>query len=157
MSDRRNRLPIGAVAERTGLNVSAIRFYESTGLIRSERAASGHRRFARSTIRRVSFIRICQNLGYSLEEIRSHLDLLPASRTPTEQDWQTLSRQFSRDIEARVSALEQLKDRLDSCIGCGCLSLNNCALWNSDDQAAALGAGPRWLMGDSPPGTQKEP
>ena len=146
-------LAIGAVADRTGVAVSAIRFYEEQGLVQSTRAASGHRRFERSTIRRVSFIRICQQLGYSLDEIRQQLEALPSARTPNEQDWQRLAESFRRDIDARMAGLAQLKEKLDGCIGCGCLSLQRCALYNAGDGAARLGQGPRYLLGDSPDDT----
>jgi MerR family redox-sensitive transcriptional activator SoxR len=145
------RLAIGAVATRTGVAVSAIRFYEEQGLIESTRESSGHRRFERSAIRRISFIRICQQLGYSLDEIKTQLEALPNGRTPTEQDWQRLAASFRSDIDARMAGLAELKDKLDGCIGCGCLSLQRCALYNKDDAAARLGQGPRYLLGDSPP------
>lgn len=142
-------LSIGAVAERTGLAVSAIRFYEDQGLIEAERSAAGHRRFTRSTIRRISFIRICQQLGYSLSEVDKQLEVLPQKRTPTESDWQKLAAKFSGDLDQRIAGLSNLKAKLDGCIGCGCLSLQRCELYNTDDAASSLGAGPRFLMGDS--------
>jgi len=124
--------------------VSAIRFYQEQGLIESTRESSGHRRFERSTIRRISFIRICQQLGYSLDEIKTQLEALPNGRTPTEAS-------FRSDIDARMAGLAELKDKLDGCIGCGCLSLQRCALYNKGDTAARLGQGPRYLLGDTPP------
>lgn len=142
-------LTIGAVAERTGVAVSAIRFYEEEGLIFAERSAAGHRLFQRSTIRRVSFIRICQGLGYRLDEIADQLRRLPEGRTPTESDWRKLAAGFRTDIDRRIADLESLKDRLDGCIGCGCLSLKTCAIYNPDDAAKGLGAGPRYLLGNS--------
>lgn len=145
----RQLLAIGAVASRTGVAVSAIRFYEEQGLIASTRASSGHRRFERSTIRRISFIRICQQLGYSLDEIKTQLDALPHGRTPDEADWQRLAATFRSDIDERMAGLAQLKEKLDGCIGCGCLSLQRCSLYNPDDRAARLGNGPRFLLGDS--------
>lgn len=149
-------LPIGQVAARTGLAVSAVRFYEEQGLVTAERNAAGHRRFARSTIRRLSFVLIAQRLGYRLEEIRDQLDTLPARGAPTESDWQRLSQQFGAELDQRIIALTQLRENLSSCIGCGCLSLERCQLYNRDDKAQAFGAGPRWLLGDSaddePPG-----
>jgi MerR family redox-sensitive transcriptional activator SoxR len=145
----REILTIGTVADRTGLAVSAIRFYEEQGLIKAHRSEAGHRRFERSEIRRISFIRICQQLGYSLEEIRSQLEVLPEGRTPTEKDWQGLAAGFASDIESRIAGLQQLKDKLDGCIGCGCLSLQRCELYNIDDGASRLGSGPRYLLGDS--------
>jgi len=144
-------LAIGEVADRTGLAVSAIRFYEEQGLIDAERASSGHRRFRRSTIRRLSFIQACQLLGYSLEEVRAQLDQLPTGRTPTEADWTRLAESFRVDIEERIAGLVALRDRLDGCIGCGCLSMERCAMWNVGDVAASFGPGPRWLLGDRPP------
>ena len=143
-------LSIGAVADRTGLAVSAVRYYEDEGLITATRASSGHRRFKRSVIRRVSFIRTCQRLGYSLDEIREHLASLPSGRTPTESDWQKLARSFERDLDARIQELTQPREKLSGCIGCGCLSMQRCAIWNPEDVAADLGSGPRWLLGDTP-------
>lgn len=138
------------VAERTGLAVSALRFYEQQGLITAVRAASsGHRRFPRSTIRRVSFILACQRLGYSLAEIAGQLDGLPDARTPTDADWERLASRFRHDLEARIAGLIELRDRLDGCIGCGCLSLDRCAIYNPADAAAGLGHGPRYLLGNS--------
>lgn len=142
-------LTIGAVAQRTGLAVSAVRFYADEGLIESERAGSGHRRFPRSVIRRISFIRVCQKLGYTLEEITSQLAALPNGRTPNERDWAVLASTFSIDINRRIAELTELRDTLDGCIGCGCLSLQRCAMWNPGDGAAALGDGPRYLLGNS--------
>lgn len=149
MIRRDELLTIGAVAARTGLAVSAVRYYADTGLIPSERASSGHRRFHRSVIRRISFIRICQRLGYSLEEITAQLANLPEGRTPTEEDWAVLAAGFSADIDGRIAELSRLRDTLSSCIGCGCLSLARCQIWNPDDGAAALGDGPRYLLGDT--------
>lgn len=143
------QLSIGEVATRTGLAVSAIRFYEKTGLITAERTDSGHRRFARNTIRRVSFILICQNLGYSLHDISDHLHSLPQGRTPTDEDWEDMATRFRADVNSRIDQLIALRDNLDGCIGCGCLSLQRCAIYNPDDGAADLGMGPRYLMGDS--------
>lgn len=143
-------LSIGAVAERTGLAVSAIRYYESIGIISSDRASSGHRRFRRSTIRRLSFVMVCQRLGYSLDDIKDHLEALPEGRTPTEKDWTTMAASFAAELDRRMAELSQLREKLDGCIGCGCLSLERCAIYNTDDKAAALGDGPRYLLGDSP-------
>ena len=142
-------LSIGAIADRTGLAVSAVRFYADRDLIASERADSGHRRFPRSVIRRISFIRICQKLGYSLEAITAQLATLPEGRTPTERDWARLAKGFSVDIDQRIADLTQLRDTLSGCIGCGCLSLKRCAIWNPDDGAATLGDGPRYLLGNT--------
>ncbi len=149
MSLMNEPLTIGAVSQRTGLAVSAVRFYADEGLIESERASSGHRRFPRSVIRRISFIRICQKLGYTLDEITTQLAALPDRRTPNERDWAALASQFSVDIDQRIAELTQLRDTLSGCIGCGCLSLQRCAIWNPEDGAAALGDGPRYLLGNS--------
>jgi MerR family redox-sensitive transcriptional activator SoxR len=152
MSSRRQDPPlsIGAVAERTGLAVSAIRFYESIGLVSSERASSGHRRFRRSAMRRLSFVRICQRLGYSLDDIKAQLESLPNERTPTERDWNRMATGFADEIDQRIADLTLLRSKLDGCIGCGCLSLDSCAIYNADDEAASLGDGPRYLLGDRP-------
>ena len=141
-------LSIGQLAERTGAAVSAIRFYEERGLIESVRSPGGQRRFERATVRRIAFVRIAQGLGFSLTEIRAQLDGLPDRRTPTARDWEKLSRRFAVDIDRRIAGLEQLRDKLTQCIGCGCLSLERCRLYNPEDRAAALGDGPRYLLGD---------
>lgn len=150
----KDMLPIGHIAKRTGLAVSAIRFYEDKGLIRATRTASGQRRFARADIRRLSFIRIAQGLGLSLPEIAALLSDLPEGRTPTARDWSAISRRIRATLDARIAALEKLRDDLDGCIGCGCLSLDKCRLYNRGDRAAARGSGPRYLMGDSASETQ---
>ena len=142
-------LPIGALAKRTGLAVSAIRFYEEQGLLAATRNAGGQRRFLRSDIRRLSFVRIAQQFGFNLTEIRALLDGLPRGRTPNETDWKRISMGFRNHIDERIAALEVLRDRLDGCIGCGCLSLKKCGLYNAQDKAASLGVGPRYLLGDS--------
>lgn len=143
-------LTIGQLAKRTGLAVSAIRFYVDSGLISATRNSSGHRYFKRSDIRRVSFILIAQRLGFTLAEIGTYLAQLPEARTPTLNDWSELAEHFQEFINARILALEQLRDSLGSCIGCGCLSLEKCKLYNLDDKAANLGTGPRYLLGDAP-------
>jgi MerR family redox-sensitive transcriptional activator SoxR len=143
-------LTIGALAARSGVAPSALRFYESIGLIGSERSPGGHRLFPRSMLRRVAFVRIAQRLGLSLEEIGDALAMLPSNRTPTRAQWARLSRTWRRRLDARIAALESLRDDLAGCIGCGCLSLRRCRLYNPDDGAAALGAGPRYLLGDDP-------
>ena len=144
----RDMLPIGYIARRTGLAVSAIRFYEDKGLLRSVRSASGHRRFARADIRRISFIRIAQGLGFTLPQIREVLASLPDARTPTARDWALISQQFRTALDAKIATLEKLRDDLDGCIGCGCLSLEKCRLYNPTDRAASAGPGPRFLLGD---------
>jgi len=139
---------IGRVAARTGVAVSAIRFYEEAGLVTAGRNSGGQRVFEMSDIRRISFIIIAQKLGFSLKQIRAQLDSLPNKRTPTLKDWEKISRSFSADIDARIEALTKLRDNLTGCIGCGCLSLKKCALYNQDDKAAKNGPGPRYLLGD---------
>ncbi|CUH76028.1 Redox-sensitive transcriptional activator SoxR [Tritonibacter multivorans] len=141
-------LSIGYLAERTGLAVSAIRYYETQGLLTPWRNAGGQRRFERADIRRLSFILIAQKFGFTLPEIRDQLATLPGKRTPTKADWQKLSTAFRGHLDARIAQLETLRDRLDGCIGCGCLSLDSCKLYNPQDAAAALGQGPRYVMGD---------
>ena len=148
---KNNLISIGEIAKRTGTQVSAIRFYADKNLIPSVRAASGHRFFARHVIRRVSFILVAQSMGYSLDAISKLLTSLPDSRTPTMKDWQKLSRSFVVDIDAQIQTLENLKLKLDGCIGCGCLSLKSCRLYNTDDVAAKFGTGARYLMGDKSP------
>ena len=143
-------LSIGQVADRTGLAVSAIRYYEAEGLVTPGRNAGGQRRFHRADIRRLSFIMIAQQLGFSLDEIRAALAGLPEGRTPTKADWSRIGAKFKADLDQRIEALSRLRDNLDGCIGCGCLSLPNCALYNEKDHAARKGHGPRYLMGDSP-------
>lgn len=143
-------LSIGEAARRSGLNASALRFYESEGLIRSVRSAGGRRHYARSELRRIAFIRAAQAAGLSLADIASALAALPNQRTPTKEDWEKLSRGWRDLLDERIGALTRLRDSLSSCIGCGCLSLKVCRLYNPDDRAAALGAGPRYLLGDRP-------
>jgi len=143
-------LPIGKLAERTGLSVSAIRFYESRGLVMADRNAGGQRRFDKSAIRKLSFVMIAQQLGFSLGEIGKQLASLPKKRAPTKRDWTRISRQFGQELDERIEALTNLRDRLDGCIGCGCLSLKNCSIYNPEDRAASNGPGPRYLLGDKP-------
>ncbi|KUP93040.1 redox-sensitive transcriptional activator SoxR [Tritonibacter horizontis] len=143
-------LSIGYLAERTGLAVSAIRYYEAQGLLEPWRNAGGQRRFHRADIRRLSFVMIAQKFGFTLPEIREQLSSLPGGRTPTKEDWSRLSEGFRTHLDARIATLEKLRDDLDGCIGCGCLSLPSCALYNAGDSAAKNGQGPRFLMGDSP-------
>jgi len=142
-------ISIGELATRTGLAITAIRYYEQEHLIFSTRNAGGQRRFKRSDIRRLSFVKISQNLGFSLNEIREVLAGLPNERTPTKRDWEQLSKHFASEIDRRIEGLVSLRENLSSCIGCGCLSLRSCALYNPSDAASALGCGPRYLMGDS--------
>ena len=141
-------LTIGAVSERSGVAASALRFYESEGLIHSTRTDGGQRRYARDALRRVSFIRVAQQVGLSLDEIRDALASLPQNRTPTARDWQRLSTSWRPRLDHQIAMLERLRDRLSGCIGCGCLSLKFCRLLNPDDQAAERGPGPRYILDD---------
>ncbi len=141
-------LSIGDLARRTGLSVSAIRFYEGKGLVEPMRTGGNQRRFLRSDIRRLSFILIAQRLGLSIEEIVQELRGLPHGRTPTQRDWRRISKGLRKVIDGKIAQLEQTRANLDSCIGCGCLSLKTCALYNPEDKAADKGAGPRYTMGD---------
>lgn len=137
-----NQLTIGHLAERAGVATSAIRFYESKGLISSVRTVGNQRRYEQSTLRRVAFIRTAQQVGLSLEEIRAALTNLPDGRTPTRADWRRLSRAWRSRLDDQIARIEALRDRLDGCIGCGCLSLKTCALNNPGDAVAAQGPGP---------------
>ncbi len=150
MPARSGGLAIGEIAQRTGLAVSAIRYYESLGLIAPMRNSGGHRRYDRSDIRKLSFVLIAQSLGFPLQRIRAALADLPEGRPPSRADWSRLSRSFRADIDARIATLSALRDKLDGCIGCGCLSLDRCALYNAEDRAAAQGAGPRYLLAEAP-------
>jgi MerR family redox-sensitive transcriptional activator SoxR len=141
-------LTIGALSERTGVAASALRFYEAEGLIHATRSAGGQRRYTRDMLRRVSFIRVAQQVGLRLDEIRDALASLPDNRTPTQKDWERLSASWAPRLDAQIAMLERLRDRLTGCIGCGCLSLRVCRLVNPDDSAAALGPGPRYVIGD---------
>ena len=138
-------LPIGDLARRTGLSVSAIRFYEDKGLVEAHRTAGNQRRFLRSDIRRLSFILIAQRLGLSLGEIEQALARLPQGRTPNAADWARISGLIRTRIDAQIAALEKVREDLDGCIGCGCLSLKKCALYNAGDRWGESGAGPRVL------------
>lgn len=139
-------LPIGVVAKRSGVAVSTLHFYEAKGLIHSERSGGNQRRYRRDMLRRIAFIRSGQRVGISLERIAQALAGLPESRTPTRADWTRLSRLWRNELEQRIEALVRLRDQLDQCIGCGCLSLKACRLYNVDDQLGATGSGPRRLM-----------
>ena len=143
-------LTIGETARRSGVAASALRFYEERGLITSERAGSGHRRFPRPVLRRIAFIVFAQRVGLTLDEIGAELAKLPADRAPTRRDWSRLSSKWSARIDERIAELERLKLGLTECIGCGCLSLDRCRLANPDDRAAGLGPGPRYWVGDRP-------
>jgi MerR family transcriptional regulator, redox-sensitive transcriptional activator SoxR len=142
-------LSIGEVSERTGVSVSALRFYEAEGMVTPTRTPGGQRRFARDALRRIAFIRVAQRVGLTLDEIRGALATLPEQRTPTAADWARLSRAWKSELDERIRLLQSVRDDLSSCIGCGCLSLQACRLYNPDDRARVLGQGPRYLLGDS--------
>jgi MerR family redox-sensitive transcriptional activator SoxR len=144
------RITIGELAARSGVAASALRFYESVGLIEAERTGGNHRVYPRSTLRRVAFIRAAKQVGVPLEEIGEALASLPAGRTPTKADWERLSRVWRRRLDERIELLERLREDLSGCIGCGCLSLRSCRLFNAGDEAARAGSGPRYLL-DGPP------
>lgn len=139
---------IGQLARRSGVAESALRYYEKRGLIRSERKASGHRRYPRSTLRRVAFIVFAQRVGLTLEEIGEALARLPENRVPTRSDWAELTADWKRRIGERIAELERLRDGLTECIGCGCLSLDRCRLANPADRAGLRGPGARYWVGD---------
>ncbi|MBI1403687.1 MAG: redox-sensitive transcriptional activator SoxR [Porphyrobacter sp.] len=139
-------ITIGEVARRTGLTVSAVRYYEERGLVAPLRTNGNQRRFLRSDIRRLSFILIAQRLGLSLGEIEAQLAALPQGRTPTAKDWETIAAAIRGHIDAGIADLVRTRERLDGCIGCGCLSLSHCAIWNPQDALAEQGPGPRKLM-----------
>jgi MerR family redox-sensitive transcriptional activator SoxR len=141
-------LSIGELARRTGLSVSAIRFYESRGLVRAIRTSGNQRRFLRSDIRRLSFALIAQQLGLTLAEIEAELLTLPLDRAPTQGDWRRISQHIRGVLDARIAMLQRTRDKLDGCIGCGCLSLAKCALYNPDDRAGRAGPGPRFVLAD---------
>ncbi len=143
-------LTIGEVSRRSGVAASALRFYEQRGLIASERAGAGHRRFPRPVLRRIAFIVFAQRIGLSLHEIGGELSKLPPDRAPTRRDWARLSSGWTERIDDRIAELERLKAGLTECIGCGCLSLDRCRLANPGDRAAGLGPGPRYWVGDPP-------
>ncbi len=144
-------LAIGAVAERSGLAPSAIRFYEARGLLRSSRSTGGQRRFERDVLRRLAFVRAAQAVGLGLDEVAEALASLPEDRTPTPEDWAALAEGWRTRLDEQLRLVRALRDQLDSCIGCGCLSFDRCALHNPGDVAATRGSGPRWLLGDVPP------
>ncbi len=142
-------LSIGELAARSGVAITAIRFYEQESLLHPLRNAGGQRRFRRGDLRRLSFIKISQQLGFTLSDIRQAFASLPDNRTPTRADWQRLSTQFAKDIDDRIAGLTCLRENLSGCIGCGCLSMKSCALYNPGDAASELGVGARYLEGDS--------
>ncbi|MEA2222407.1 MAG: MerR family transcriptional regulator, redox-sensitive transcriptional activator SoxR [Solirubrobacteraceae bacterium] len=152
MSTLSTPLTISEVSRRSGVASSALRFYDERGLISSQRAGSGHRRFPRTVLRRIAFIVFAQRVGLTLEEIGAELAKLPPDRAPTRRDWSRLSSTWTARIDQRIAELERLKVGLTECIGCGCLSLERCKLANPGDRAAGLGPGPRYWVGDRPPG-----
>ena len=144
-------LSIGLLAERTGVAPSALRYYEAEGLIRAARSDGGQRRYTRDMIRRVSFIRVAQSVGLRLDEIRQALASLPDERTPTERDWHRLSSSWRPRLDEQIALLTRMRDRLDACIGCGCLSLKVCHIVNPHDRAADRGPGPRYVLEEDAP------
>lgn len=147
----RELLTIGALSERTGVAPSALRYYEQRGLISAERTGASHRRYSRAVARRIAFIVFAQRIGLTLDEIGRELARLPTDRVPSRRDWARLSRSWSSRIDERIAELERLKAGLTDCIGCGCLSLDRCALANPKDRVARRGAGPRYWVGDPRP------
>ncbi|MDB5724256.1 MAG: soxR [Novosphingobium sp.] len=145
--DKNDLIPIGELARRTGLAVSAIRFYESKGLITPYRTMGNQRRFLRSDIRRLSVVLIAQKLGLGLGEIEAALATLPHGRTPTLSDWQRISRSLRGEIDSRIKLLTRTRAKLDECIGCGCMSLSRCQIFNREDRASLSGTGPRFVLG----------
>ena len=145
-------MTIGEVARRSGVAASALRFYEERGLLTSDRAPGGARRYPRAVLRRIAFIVFAQRVGLTLDEIGEELAKLPADRVPTRADWGTLSSSWTGRIDQRIAELERLRDGLTECIGCGCLSLERCPLSNPSDRAGERGPGPRYLLGDRPAG-----
>lgn len=149
MSEPTSLLTIGELADRSGVATSALRFYEDKGLIASQRTSGNQRRYSRATLRRVALIRAAQRVGVPLSEVAAALASLPHDRTPRKNDWERLSKRWRSRLDEQIDAMVKLRDDLSDCIGCGCLSLKACALFNPDDAAARLGTGPRYLLGDS--------
>ena len=143
---RHHELTPGDVSQRAGVAVSALHFYEREGLIESHRTSGNQRRYHRDMLRRIAFIRVSQSLGIPLRDIREALDSLPENKTPTKADWARLSAHWRADLDARIDQLERLRDNLDGCIGCGCLSLKSCNLYNSSDWLGDKGPGPQRLL-----------
>jgi MerR family redox-sensitive transcriptional activator SoxR len=156
MSLMPDRLTIGELSRRSGVAPSALRFYEDIGLITAERTAGNQRRYARSTLRRIAFIRAAQRVGLSLDEIKGALAGLPDSRTPTKSDWQRVSNTWTSRIDRQIADLHRLKEKLTGCIGCGCLSLRTCYLNNPDDVEGERGVGPAWLATDENDGRMRD-
>jgi MerR family redox-sensitive transcriptional activator SoxR len=145
-------LTIGEVSARSGVAASAVRFYEAEGLLRSSRTSGNQRRYDRSVLRRIALIQAGRAAGISLAEIRAALDTLPPGRTPARRDWERFSRRWWEDLDGRIRTLEALRDRLTTCIGCGCLSIDRCELLNPDDEAANAGPGAHYLVAEGPRG-----
>ena len=143
------QLTIGEVAARSGVAASAIRFYESQGLIASERTSGNQRRYERAVLRRIALVQAGKAAGIPLDDIRTALDTLPAQRTPTRRDWERFSRRWRDDLDGRIATLQAIRDRMTTCIGCGCLSIDKCDLLNPDDEAAGKGGGAHYLRQDS--------
>jgi MerR family redox-sensitive transcriptional activator SoxR len=149
VTDVPSALSIGDLADRSGVAASALRYYEALGLIHAERTSGGQRRYARSTLRRVAFVRAAQRVGLTLEEARDAMASLPADRAPDATEWSHVARAWRRRIDDEIAQLHTLRENLTGCIGCGCLSLRTCRIYNPDDAAAQRGAGARYLLGDS--------
>ena len=145
-----SELTIGEVVARSGVSASALRFYERRGLISAARTDGNQRRYERAVLRRIAFIQAGRAAGVTLAEIRASLGGLPTSRTPTRKDWERLSNRWRDDLDARIKTLQALRDRLTTCIGCGCLSIDKCDLLNPDDEAATRGAGAHYLRANGP-------
>jgi MerR family redox-sensitive transcriptional activator SoxR len=142
-------LTVGQVAARSGVTISTLHFYESKGLIRSRRSGGNQRRYARDVLRRIGFIRVSQQVGISLDDIRRALEELPDSRTPTEEDWARLAKAWREDLDSRIVQLLRLRDNLTDCIGCGCLTIGSCRLYNPYDKLGSEGPGPRRLLAEA--------
>lgn len=149
-------ISIGEFAGRAGVRASALRYYEAEGLLAAARSAGGRRHYPRSELRRVAFILAAQQVGLSLDQIKSALASLPEKRTPTKADWERLSKSWRPLLDEKIAAMTRLRDTLDNCIGCGCLSLKSCALYNPGDAARAKGPGARYLLGDRPRESRSE-
>ncbi|USD36828.1 redox-sensitive transcriptional activator SoxR [Ferrimonas sp. SCSIO 43195] len=149
MKRKDNYLSVSEAADRAGVAASALRFYESRGLIRASRTAGNQRRFHPSVLRTISVIRVAQKLGLTLEEIGQALASLPDERPPNKRDWERLSARWKNQLDQRIENLQRLRDNLSGCIGCGCLSMRSCALFNPDDEVVARGSGPRFLLEDA--------
>ncbi len=143
MTEQKARLSVGEVAARSGVSVSTLRFYEKQGLIVSERTAGNQRRYARDVLRRIAVIQAGQVVGIPLKDLKQALDSLPTQRSPAREDWEQLSREWREELDVRIATLTVLRDRLSDCIGCGCLSIDRCALRNKDDALGRTGTGPR--------------